>query len=497
MPMRISARSLCLTGIWLLIAIFVVAVGARLVERRTPPSKVSRIEDAGEDSSRDASAGRIALFHDRVLVPIDSSNQRICASKGQLRWKRMLRGVSRMSPCATAGSDTIVAAGAVDDLGDSGPPIQSRAVMIALDREGNDLWQIVAEPIEPGATAGVIAMAGDSSSDLVAVVAISGSTKFGPFLLLAPAGEPNVCLLKLNRSGLGKWSTCLPADGRATSGFGAVAIDSMGAIVFSGSVDEHGHACGSVVADAGLFSGFVAKMSSSGVSMWCHVFPDFRVNSVTILESDAILAAGSIGLNEASSVRVMSFDPDGVERWDRRFSGTGMAIGRAAPTGGFYLAGSFSDHLVFGGRVPPLHVARGRYIRMHDAYLAEFDHLGRVQWARSFGDNAAQTAEGLQAFRDAMVLAVYSCGAVNFGGQTFGHSNLNLRLSDLAFEDTAPECHSYLAEFDSLGSHVFSAEVGTSEMPTALAMTRDQSMVLVGDAYGVGDRRGFVASYCW
>lgn len=121
--------------------------------------------------------------------------------------------------------------------------------------------------------------------------------------------------------------------------------------------------------------------------------------------------------------------------------------------GGIYLAGSAYGNVIFDNDTVLNHGAMV-------AFIAKYDQLGNVVWARGFGGSGDNQSAGMTTDKDK---SVYVTGWINSKNMIFGKDT----LKKTGIQDV------FLVKFDSLANPVWGQLIGRKEYASANAITND------------------------
>lgn len=181
---------------------------------------------------------------------------------------------------------------------------------------------------------------------------------------------------------------------------------------------------------------------------------------------------GGGGLMSAggSDVFLVKLDDTGAHVWSKRLGGTGTDVGYAVAVdvaGSVFVAGGFDGTVNFGGG--DLTSAGGA-----DIFVVKFDANGAFLWSKRFGSTLGDYAFGLAVHVSDVIVAGVFRGTVDFGGGA---------LVSLGFDDL------YVARFDGLGTHEWSARNGNTLFDRANAICLDGA----GNIFLAGQFQGTVS----
>ncbi len=242
-----------------------------------------------------------------------------------------------------------------------------------------------------------------------------------------------------------------------------VATDPAGNVFISGATQ------GSIGApNAGDFDPFLTKYDSSGTLLWSRQFGASSDDESRALAVDSLGNAyiggftlgGSLAAPAAGSFDafVAKYDPTGNQLWARQFgtsagdSISGMTVDAA---GNLYITGREHGNLAANnaGAV--------------DVFVAKYDTLGNEIWTRQLGTGGNDLSQSI---------AVDATGNLYVAGYTEG----NLGGTN------AGDYDSFLLKYDSLGSLLWSRQLGTSAFDFSSSVAVDP----LGNPYVAGGTSG-------
>jgi hypothetical protein len=217
--------------------------------------------------------------------------------------------------------------------------------------------------------------------------------------------------------------------------------------------------------------------------IWSHRYGStgFDIGYAVTTDDDNVIAtgyfngtvdfgAGNLTSAGGADVFLVKLDETGAHVWSKRLGGTGTDVGYAVAAdvaGSVYVAGGFEGTVNFGGG--DLTSAGGA-----DIFIAKFDVNGAYLWSKRFGSTLGDYAFGLEVYiSDVMVTGVFR-GTVDFGGGG---------LVSAGFDDI------YVATFDGIGTHQWSARNGGTMFDRANAICRDGA----GNIFLAGQFQGTVS----
>lgn len=274
-----------------------------------------------------------------------------------------------------------------------------------------------------------------------------------------------------------------------------VATDASGNVVFTGplygTVDFGGGPLASTSAAGDLY---VAKVDSAGKHVWSASYGGGTLqygNAVVTDSADSLIVAGGYagdlklgsvvvynggGSGPLGDVFIAKFDKVGHPVWavpgtagGKYNFATAMAVDgsdNVVVTGQFLVATAFPG-------APAVTSVGGT-----DIFLAKLGPGGGVAWVKVFGDAAAQGGTGVAVDKQGnVVMAATSASGLNFGGGVLGN-------------DGGSEV--YLAKFDPMGNHVWSAHFGgpTTQSRSSVAVDAMGNVFVAGMFSGTIDPGG-------
>lgn len=240
---------------------------------------------------------------------------------------------------------------------------------------------------------------------------------------------------------------------------------------------------------------FLAKLSSSGNTLWSRQFggtgrdwglgltADSSGNVVvTGFFADTAAFVGGPDLSSAGGddIFVAKFRPNGAHMWSKRFGNLFTEqVGDLVATdssNNVFVVGRFRGSANFGG-------ATLTSFGEADVFLTKLNAAGDHVWSHQYGNDRMQWGHGLSVdSEDNVAIAGYSINGVDFGGG---------RLPD------TDEYDAYVAKFDGAGNHLWSQNFGgpDDQYAYSLASDPDDNLYVTGDFRGSMDFDGtFVAS---
>jgi hypothetical protein len=269
----------------------------------------------------------------------------------------------------------------------------------------------------------------DALGNVLVVGDFSGQIDFGGGAL-ATAGSTDIFAAKLDTNGGFIWSKRFGDVAGQTAV--AVAVDSAGAVVFTGTLNGGADFGGGLLTSAGIGDVFVAKLDSAGNHVWSKRFGDaadqvgtgIAVNAAKDVIVTGYLSGGTLTFGGQNLVNqggndafLVQFDPAGNHLWSLLGAGPGNQSGLGVavdPAGNVIMTGLLSSTADFGGGI--LTSAGGA-----DIFVAKYDITGAHVWSKGFGDPAGQFARSVAAAPNGdSVVTGLILGATDFGAGPVG-----------------------------------------------------------------------------
>ncbi len=307
----------------------------------------------------------------------------------------------------------------------------------------------------------------DAADNVVMTGSFQGTVSFGGANL--SAGGADLFVAKYDAAGAHLWSKRF-GDGSTQSGAG-VATDVASNIVLAarlvGSIDLGGGNLTSAGGDDVL----LAKLDSAGNHLWSKRFGDANHQGAQTLRLDGagnVIVAGTVSGSidfgggaltpPAGSSRnyLAKLDAAGNHLWSKMFHGQADVATDAAAN--VVLGGRFFTTIDLGGG--PLVTAGGV-----DVVLAKFDAAGNHLWSKQLGGAGDEAIDRVVVDAAGNILvAGHLDGSVDLGGGML---------------TTAGGNDVFVAKFDPLGEHLWSARFGDGATQEPMAISTDGAAVFV------------------
>ena len=212
----------------------------------------------------------------------------------------------------------------------------------------------------------------DASGNIALVGAFTGSLNLGGTALFAAGGFSDGFVARFDAAGTHTWSRKIgagtPVDGTDTAN--AVAMDSSGNVVVTGTVSGAIDFGGGVLSSIGQFDGFAAMYAATtGTHVWSRtlggIYDDYGYGIAVDGSNNVVVTGAFTGTANfggatnlvapgtfTTNAFVAKYTQTGAFQWARGFGGSSDDSGRAiaaAPTGHVAVAGIFREYVVFDG----------------------------------------------------------------------------------------------------------------------------------------------------
>lgn len=319
----------------------------------------------------------------------------------------------------------------------------------------------------------------DATGNVILTGYFNGSIDFGGGASMS-AGGGDAFVAKLDPNGSFLWSRSF-GDMSAQAGQG-VAVDAQGSVVATGYFNGASDFGGGTLTSGGSSDVFVVKLSAGGDHLWSKGFGGAGIQSGQGVAIDGMgnvlltgyfngsidFGGGALASVGNADVFIAKLSPTGDHVWSKGFGDVQAQSGQAIavdPSGDVIVVGTFSGAVDFGGGL--LASAGGS-----DLFVVKLSADGDHLWSRSFGDGAAQLAQGVavDAFGNVIVTGVFA-GTVDFGGGPL----VSKGSSDL-----------FTVKLDASGAHVWSKQFGDDGVQSSATITVDNlgNLLLTGGFVG-------------
>lgn len=370
----------------------------------------------------------------------------------------------------------------------------------ALAADGEFLW---AGQIGGGSTDRAECSAIDSDGNVYATGTFYGTPDFdpGPGTANLTSVQSDIFLLKLNRLGNFIWVRQLGGDSYET-GF-SVAVDSSDNVYvtgyFGGTADFDPGVGTTNLTAAGNNDAFVVKLDSAGSLLWAKQLggSDNEYGQSVAVDADGNVyctgyfwgtvdfdtGPGTVNLTALGSTDAFltKFSSSGDLVWARQIGGSSADQGTSIAVtlgGNVYLTGSFRGTADFdpGAGVVELTSSGGT-----DVFVAQFDGLANLVWARQMGGSASDYGQAM-----AVNAAGSVCTTGNFSGTAdFDPGPGTANLTSVGTDDI------FAVLLDSSGSFVWAKRTGGQRSAAAhgnsVAMDAFENVYVTGGFWGTDD----------
>ena len=337
----------------------------------------------------------------------------------------------------------------------------------------------------------------DKSGNVYVTGSFTGTTMKLGSITFTNAGGSDYFIAKYDPNGVLLWAK--RGGGTGNDGGLAMAIDTSGNLFvtgyFASSTITFGTAPFLTNVSSGTADIFVVKYDQSGNAIWAKSAGSTGDDKGTSISTDAsgnVLVTGTysgsfvygsttLGYAGNTDVFVAKYNPSGGVMWAASGGGsTGdLAQGVTADNvGNVYIIGEFSSpNVLFGSTVVTKFTSSQYY---NDIYLAKYDSMGTLMWAKREGGTSDNTSKGI---------ATDPSGNVFIAG---GFSSTTITFGSTILNNSSGGKAAYVVKYNSAGTVVW-AKGGSALGTEAFGVTCD----ILGDAYATGNNSQdiFVVSY--
>jgi hypothetical protein len=316
---------------------------------------------------------------------------------GKPVWAKQLGagGAHRADSIARDLGGNLVIAGTTDTATDfgGGTALPAGIFVVKLDATGAYLWS----KTYGGATNignGNAVAAVDAKGNVLIAATFEGTAVFDG-MPLTSMGNKDIALAKLSAAdGTGIWSHRFgDVQFQRVNG---IAVDANGSAIITGQFYGNVNFSGYNLTDSGTGDIFIAKFDTDGKNSWSNSSGDATTQRMVAVAIDSLGApvfTGSLGTSAFGLTSVGSWDAvviktksNGVMSWGSHFGnagdpGSGVGFAIATDTNdGVVLGGQFTNSVTFGSAT---FTSTGKY----NAFIARLDNQGTPIWSRAFGDS--------------------------------------------------------------------------------------------------------------
>lgn len=348
---------------------------------------------------------------------------------------------------------------------------------------GAALWQRTFVASGAGGGARIAGIATDREGNVVVAGSFTGTLSFGGEPLVS-AGEDDVFVAKLDRTGKHLWSKRFGGPGYQDATSVAVADD--GDVIVAGTLDQKADFGGDVLVSAGMIDLFCARLDANGKHLWSRRFGDEREQEAGAMAVDRDGSVVLVGSYEGTldfgsgplpcaggdDVFVAKLDRTGKEIWSRRFGDERSQKGRAvaiARDGSVVITGSFRGKLALG----PTTLASPE---ADSLFVAKLGANGSPTWARAGKGSAGSLVNPRS-------ITIDGDGAITVGGLFHG----SVELAGSVLDDRGGEGAVLVARFDASGTPAWATRFGEGRPIElgGLAPTVEGDIIVVSSPLGV------------
>ncbi|WP_437278476.1 hypothetical protein WME90_45900 [Sorangium sp. So ce375] len=332
-------------------------------------------------------------------------------------------------------------------------------------------------------------------SGLIAITGnIDEALDLGGGSLDVPWGYWHAVVGVFNDAGEHIWSDVFSGGGGTVTTGDHIDLDDDGNVIFIGSHDSTVDFGALVLPAPPQESGdhhFIAKLNPTGYPLWAKSYPwNAAIMDMTTDASGNIIIAGNFhgtvnfggGARTGSctssdrdracdDIFVIKIDADGAYVWDRTIpSGRSTVHGVAVDgSGNIALTGTFWDHLDLGdvllesrgGPEPDRDYERGPFPAPGgDIFVLKLDPGGNFLWAKSFGDDKAQSTTSI---------AMTDGGDIALTGYVSGRVDLGTGATD------SSRPRAFVTKLDAAGNALWAAYSDSSADTWGTSVTVDRS----------------------
>ena len=319
-----------------------------------------------------------------------------------------------------------------------------------------------------------LAVATDSSANIIAAGAYQGSVNFGTGVF-TNAGFEDIFIAKYSPMGVPQWAKHFGDTGRDR--INSVIVDTNQDVLVTGFFTGAINFGGGILTSAGGLDIVMAKYSSAGSFIWAQRFGstlDDAAYAVTVDGGGNVIITGGFqgtvnfgGTNLTASLGLdfflAKYSAAGTHLWSRRAPASGSENGFALATdssGDVIAAGSFTGSVDFGGGFL---ATAGQ----EDIFLVKFAASnGLYIWQQRFGSTASDKGLGVKVDSgNNIALTGYFSGTVDFGGTSIS--------TPVGATDA------FIAKYNSSGTNLWIKRFGAPIIATGYSIAIDSSNNIV------------------
>ncbi|WP_082377284.1 T9SS type A sorting domain-containing protein [Chryseobacterium indologenes] len=205
-------------------------------------------------------------------------------------------------------------------------------------------------------------------------------------------GQEDFWIVKLNSSGNIVWEKTLGGSGNDAAK--CIRQTPDGGYIVAGKSDSND---GDITGNNGYLDGWIVKLDQNGGITWQKSIggPNFEeFSSIELTADGGYVMAGNISTSTNSfNYWIVKVDSSGNTQWSKNYGGSASDKANSlklTPDGGYIIAGSSNSN---DGDIT---AGNGNY----DYWIIKLDHLGNLQWQKSFGDYMYDNAFGIDNTED-------------------------------------------------------------------------------------------------
>jgi hypothetical protein len=347
--------------------------------------------------------------------------------------------------------------------------------LVKYDSNGDALWAKKAEGTNNDANAFSVAV--DTLGNAYITGYFQSTTlSFGTITLTNTSGFSNLFLAKYDTNGNVLWAE--GAGGTNTNAMAySVAVDTLGNSYVAGEFSGSSITIGStILTSAGTYDVFIAKYDAAGNVVWAKragSTSDDEARSIAVdasgnsyitgfFQSTTITFGATILTNtniNYTDIFIAKYDTNGNEIWAKSAGGTSWDMATSISVdalGNSYLAGNFSSPLIVFGSTNLITAG------VEDIFIAKYDTIGNVIWAKSAGGASSDYATGVavDSAGNAYLTGYFQSPSLIFGSTSL----INVGSKDI-----------FLSKYNANGTELWATSIGSTGQDFAYSVAVDAS----------------------